>query len=177
MSVEALLERVATAIEANTAAVEKLTAGREAALAQLEKTVGAGEPAKPARGRGKKADETAAVTTETPAATTETPAETPAPAASGPTVTEEELRKAAVDYVGSVGQEKAGPNLKAIADHFGVSALAGPTGIQDGEQRAQAAYYIARYGAGLEVNFSEDYDFASDPTAEAAPAADEFNIG
>lgn len=180
MSIEAVMERLAIAVEQNNVVVEKLIAGRDAALEQLKT---AAEAPKTTRSR-KKADEPAAVV-ETPAA--ETPvAETPAATAVTAEVTDDQLRDTAQKYIGGAGEDATarqarGANLKAMLDHFGVAKLVGPEGLQDPEQKQQALFYLKRYDASIAVDFSADYDFAGDPAqggAEpAAASGDEFDIG
>jgi hypothetical protein len=62
--------------------------------------------------------------------------------------------------------------VKVLPAHFGTTKLLGAEGVQDPEQRAQAAFYIARKKLGLDVNLSADYDFAGDPGQGAAVEVD-----
>jgi hypothetical protein len=173
MSIEAALAELTEAVKANTAILEKLEAGREAAVNALE----AKADGKSTRSR-KKADETPA-----PAKEEAKPAAEKTPEAAGdtPTVSDDDLRNAATDYIKAAGDDaekrKANAaNIKAITDHFGTKTLVGETGIQDAEQRVQALFYLKRFGAGAEVNFSAEYDFSGDP-AQGAEADELAAIG
>jgi hypothetical protein len=189
MSFEALLERVAVAIERNTESVEKLCAGRDAALAQFEKVATAGEAPKPRSRKKADAEPAAGNGAAAAAETTETVAAASQPATE-PSIADDDLRNAAQAYIGGAGDDVAarqarGANLKAILDHFGVSKLVGPEGLQDPEQKQQALFYLKRYDAGITVDFAQDYDFSGDPLVggESVHAAavtadeDEFAIG
>lgn len=152
---------------ANTAILEKLEAGREAALAQLEHNAAA----KPATRTRKK---------ETPAAAEPTPA--PAATETVATVSDDDLRAAAVAYMKGAGEDATaraarGANIKAITDHFGTATLVGPTGIQEPEQKVQALFYLKRFDAGAEVNFSAEYDFSGDPSQGVTGGNDFDAIG
>lgn len=187
-TVAALTETVA----ANTVQLEALNAGREQALAQMQGAAGATGEKPATRRRSSKPDETPAPGTtpaaaETPAPATTAPATT-APATTipaAPTASEDDVRAAAGAYIGGAGtdaeaKQARAANLKTITEHFGTKTLVGPTGIETGEQRAQALFYIKRFDSGAEVNFSADYDFAGDPAqGGTAPAAggDDFDIG
>jgi len=170
MSIEEILTKLVTAVEANTAALGVLNAGRDAALAKLEDAAANGVVSKPATTRTRKAKEPEVVA---------------APAA--PVVGDDDLRAAAGAYIGSAGEDKEARqalarNLKAITDHFGTSTLVGETGLKDPDQKAQALFYIQRFGKGLTVDFGADYDFAGDPAQggsepAAAEEEDEFAIG
>lgn len=188
MSIEALLDRVATAIEANTQALQVLEAGRQASLAQLEKHAAAGGEGAPKTSRSRK-KEAEPVTGE--AAATESvasPAASPSPdpaataAAADTANIDADLTAAVTAYIaGSNGDDDKAArteNIKAIMGHFG-GKLVGPTSTLDADQKSQALFYVKRFGAGCEVNFNQDYDFSGDPAQGAAPetVADEFDIG
>lgn len=163
MALESLLERIAVALEGNTAILEKLEAGREAALAQLE-----AKADKSATRSRKKTEEPAAPETKAPATPT------------APTVSDDDLRAAATDYIKGAGDDadakKArAANIKAITDHFGTKTLVGETGVQDADARVQTMFYLKRFAAGLEVNFSAEYDFSGDPTQGGDSGADELD--
>lgn len=186
MSIETLLAELTAAttaqtaaIQANTAILEKLEAGREAAIAQLE----AKGETKATRTRRPKAEEPAAGNAsggEAASTGSQAGGVTTAAENSAPTADEALVRQLATDYIKGAGdnaeERKArASNIKLIADHFGTAALAGDNGIKDAEQRAQAVFYLKRFTAGVEVNFSAEYDFTGDPTQGAAEAGDSFD--
>lgn len=169
MSIEQALAELTSAVAANTAVLEKLEAGREAALAQLEQSA-----SKPTTRSRKKATEEAPAPAETPA-----PAATQEPAVT-PTVSDDDLRAAATAYIKGAGEnaderKTRGANIKSITDHFGTKTLVGETGVQDPEQKVQTLFYLNRFAAGLNVNFSAEYDFSGDPAQGVAVAADDFD--
>jgi hypothetical protein len=167
---EEKIAALVAAVEANTAAVEKLNAGRDVALAKLEEKVTGGE-AKPAT-RRRKAAETKA----------EEPATEPAAAAAETkgAFDDEVLRSASKNYIagGKTEDERAArhANIKTIVDHFG-GKLVGPESTLDDEQKAQALFYVKRFAAGCKVDYSQDYDFAGDPTQDGldAGSTDDFD--
>jgi hypothetical protein len=181
MSIEAAIAELTAAVNANTAILQKLEAGREAALAQLQEK---GE--KPASRSRRKPEEPAAGNAAgdaTGGSAAASPPASPSPAdagSTGPTATEDEVRQVATNYIKGAGdnaenRKARADNIKSITDHFGTAALAGDNGIKDPEQRAQAVFYLKRFDAGLEVNFSAEYDFTGDPTQGAAEAEDSFD--
>lgn len=186
MAIEALLERIAVGLEANTAVLQILNAGREASLEQLKKAGEAGEAAPARATRKKKADEAPAVTETATAPTAVPPAAAAAPV-DGLSALETELKAAVTAHIEgtTVAEEKAArvADIQAIMAHFG-GKLVGPQSTLDDDQKAQALFYVRRYAAGLPVDFSQDYDFAGDPTqgglepaGAAADAGDDFDIG
>lgn len=180
MAIETLLERIAVALEANTAVLEKLEAGREAALEQLQNKADTGTKAP--RASRKKADETPATAGNGDNASTGSQEAAATPAADEPTISDDDIRGAAGTYIGGAGdnvenRKARAANIKRITDHFGSKTLVGETGIQDAAQRAQALFYLRRFNAGCEVDFSAEYDFAGDPAqgVEAAPVDDSMD--
>lgn len=165
MAIESLLERLAVALEANTAILEKLEAGREAALEQLQSKSDAGP--KPARTSRKKAGEETPPAGNGEGASTGSQEGVVTPAVE-PTISDDDIRGAAGTYIGGAGdnvdnRKARAANIKQITDHFGTKTLVGETGIQEAAQREQALFYLRRFNAGCEVNFSAEYDFAGDP--------------
>jgi hypothetical protein len=183
MSIETALAELTAAVVANTAILEKLEAGREAALAQLEAK---GETKTTRTRKPKASDDSAgdaagnASGAEGASTGSQAGGATAAVKSTAPTADEALVRQVATDYIKGAGDNaeerkaRAG-NIKRITDHFGTAALAGDNGIKDAEQRAQAVFYLKRYDAGLEVNFSAEYDFTGDPTQGAAEAEDSFD--
>lgn len=189
MSIEQLLAENTAALRENTETVQKLIAGRDAALAKLEEKVAAGE-AKPARASRKKADAEAGnaatdAATDSPASTSPEPsAQSSAPAAA-PAI-DQTITDAVTGYLKGTEDEaerkvRTG-DITSIMSHFG-GKLVGPHSTLDADQKVQALFYVRRFAAGCEVNFSQDYDFSGDPAQGAAPAVtvegeeDEFAIG
>lgn len=184
MSIEAALaENTAAlavhtaALSANTAILEKLEAGREAAIAQLEQKAD-----KPATRSRKKADEAPAGAVAGDAAGSAAE-ETSAVAGETATVSDDDIRNAAIGYVQGTAEKPTtaeerkvrGANVKSITDHFGTKTLVGPDGINDPDQRTQALFYLGRFNAGCEVNFSAEYDFSGDPAQGAVAAEADFD--
>jgi hypothetical protein len=188
MSIETLLAELRDAVDRNTQQLQVIEAGRQASLDQLVKAQGAAaETAPKTRGR-KKAEEPAAapetgVTGEQNPAPGETPAATATTTAPTVDVTaiDNELKQATADYIGggATDDEKKArtANVVSIMDHFGTK-LVGSQSTLDADQKQQALFYVKRFAAGCTVNFSQEYDFAGDPTqGSAAPAEEEFAIG
>jgi hypothetical protein len=66
--------------------------------------------------------------------------------------------------------------VTAIGQHFGVTKPFDPTnGLADDDARKQTLFFLRRKRAGLDVNFSADYDFDADPLA-ADNVADDSDI-
>ena len=59
-------------------------------------------------------------------------------------------------------RQERGAFIKSLAENFGVGKL---TEISDGDEQKAAVWYLKRKIAGLDVNFSAENDFDSDPTA------------
>lgn len=177
MSIEAALAELTAAVVANTEALngntsilEKLEAGRAAAVSALES-----KTEKPATRTRKAKDEptagNASAGTASPVADAKTASEPVGPS-------DDDLRKAATDYIKGAGEDveernARGTNFKALLAHFGVAMLVGDTGINDADDRAKALFFLKRYAAGKPVDFSADYDFSGDPAQ--GDDADDFD--
>lgn len=151
---------------------ERLLAGQIAAIDKIDGVKSGGRA-------GKK--ETPAPVAETPVApptVAETPAAPAAPAAPAPVVTDDQIKAAAHAWMTDKSEADrlaAAKFLGEIMTSFGVGGkLTGPESKLDDEQRRQALFFIQRKAAGLEVNFSADYDFTGDPTQGAAAAGDDL---
>ena len=65
----------------------------------------------------------------------------------------------------------AAEKMNGILEHFGLTGkLTGAESKLDAEQNKRAKFFIERWTAGLEVDFTADYDFDGDPTQEVEDA-------
>lgn len=172
------------ALAANTAILERVVAGQQAALEKID----SGRPATP-RAAPKKDAAPAATTAQAAAATETAPvaAATSTPAASITTteptvaasvVTDADLKSAATAWMDGKSQDErldAVKKLNSVLEHFGLagSKITGPDSKLDDDQRKQARFFVRRWAAGLEVNFSADYDFDGEPTQGAPTEAND----
>lgn len=188
-----ILEALLAAIVADTASrdrnnelLERVVAGQAAAIEKIEAPKTPRKKAEPAAATEQQAADQAppaAETTQAAAAEQQAPVETE--------VTDEDVKNAALawmakeDPAGAADPSKkdaakrgeCAKKLMEIVASFGLGGkLTGPESQLDAEQRKQALFFIRRWSAGLEVNFSADYDFDGDPTQGAA-AAEEDPLG
>jgi hypothetical protein len=183
----AALRDQTAAIRENTAALLQLHAGREEALKQLAGVAaGGGEAPKTTRTRRTKAEDVGGASTANDSGANDasggsTAAGSPATSAAGADTStrrdvdfsEDGLKKSVGDWLQetSDGEERnrRALQVKAMLDHFGSPTVAGPKSTLDEDQRYQATFYVARFIAGLPVDFSTDYDFDADPLTQALP--------
>ena len=174
MSIEAVLEKntaqlgeVLAALQANTAMLATLNEGRAVALEQL--TAKDAEPAKPAKRKAAPKKEE------------------PAPEAGwNPDLSPDGLRAAFVPYLtgpetkdADVKAERVS-NVGAILSELGVQSINpadGKTHLEEDIDKRKAVFFVARFNAGLPVDFKADYDFDADPLTQATePAASDDDL-
>ncbi len=182
MSLEAQIAELTAAVKENTIVLKELCAGREEALAQLKATAGGDKPA--TRSRGKKAEEPAGGADEGHGTNGSAGGAQSAEVASAPTkrtvdTSDDGMRKLVSDWIASKGNDPVMTALSEILKHFGSPTIVGPKSTLTPEQRYQVTFYMARYEAGLPVDFAEAYEFDGDPLtqgamAEEAPGADDL---
>lgn len=170
---EALLEHTA-ALKENTAVLQRVVAGQQAAIEKIE-------GAKPAttRTRAPKKDDTPA-----PAPTEEQVAgDTPQSFLPGIKVGDDEGLKAHVQpwlAEATKGSPEALARvdfLKSASAHLGVEPKF-PQIAAEADRLKQFLFFFERKKAGIDVNFSAEYDFDGDPKQDAAPAAgDDSDFG
>lgn len=168
MSLEKALQEHAVALAAHGAILtrvadnqDRLIAGQTAAIERID------------AGKGGKAA-TAPKADKTPPAT-----KTVEPAvATG--VTDEQVKAAAVAWMGDKSKEQRAEASKFLGEmitHFGVGGkLTGPESKLDADQRKQAKFYIERKAAGLPVDLNAEYDFDGD-VKQGAAAVEEDPLG
>lgn len=175
-----ILEQFIAALQENTATtaknnelLERVVAGQNAAIEKIEAPKTQRKKAEPETPAAAPAAETPAQPeTKTPVATTD--------------VTDDELKAEALAWMADVDPAGAADPtkkdvakrtacadfFKAIVTNFGLNGtLTGPKAELDGEQRAQALFYIRRRRAGLPVDFNAEYDFDGDPAQGGAAAS------
>jgi len=178
MSLEAALAENTAALQALAAVQtrvadnqERLLVGQQAAIDKIE--AGKGATAAERKPRAAAAKDTAPAAAE-PAAAVE-PA---APAER--VVADDDIKAAALKWMDGKSKEEkeaAAKFLGEILAYFGTGGkLTGPDSKLDADQRKQTLFFIQRKAAGLEVNFSADYDFDG-PTDQGVEAAAEDPLG
>lgn len=173
MSLEAALETHAAALNRNSDLLAKvvdnqarLLAGQEAALAKLDTA----KPSGSSRGSTKKDDPKPPTEEKKPASET-----------ASRTISDDDLRAAGAAWMKGKSETErndAFDKMNSVLEHFGLKGtkITGPDSKLDADQRKQAWFYIQRWNAGLDVNFSADYDFDGDPKQDAAaPEAESEN--
>lgn len=131
-------------------AAEKAGSNRSTAVKAYQEEIDARE-----------AETTAAA--ETPAPKEEPKADAPKPAIDG-----EALKSAFGKWFGETDDESERAERRGFVEQI-VKKLGARISELKGDDLKKAAFYLARKRAGVEVDFSADYDFDGDPTA--APAA------
>lgn len=183
----AQLAEVLAALQGNTAIMTTLNDGRTEALAAL--TAKDAEAPKPAPRSRKKAatEETQTETTTDTASAAETGgADTEGADTEGwnPDISVDGMRAVFTGYMTSTADadEKAKrvANVQAILAELGADAInpmAGKKHIETDDDKRKALFYVARFDAGLPVNFQADYDFNADPlTQDVEPAAGDDDL-
>lgn len=174
---EALLEHTA-ALKENTEILKRVVAGQQAALDKLD---GAKASGSTGRGRGKK-EEPAAQEPEKAPEPTPTPEPETTSFLPAIKVGDDEALKAHVQpWLGAA--EKGTPEatarvdfLKDAAKELGVNPKFTELAA-DADRLKQFLFFFERKKAGLEVNFSADYDFDGDPTQGGSAPADDSDFG
>lgn len=168
--IEELSGRVAALTEILTKQVglqEAIVAGQQKAVSLMGSTAAPAADA-PKRGRPPKAAEEPKAAEPTPA-----PAKAADPEPEAVVLTQDDLKKVAMDWRNSLADDKK-PNADAffreLAAEFGVEKFMGPTGVVDPGDIKRAIFYIDRKRAGKAVDFKADYDFDGSPEQDATPA-------
>ena len=154
MSLESEISALTAAVKENSAILTQVLAGQKTVIESL--TSGGTEPGK---GKGKAAAETG----KTDTANADKGKGKGKGVANYADVISDLARNKFLNATDDTDErQERGAFIKSLAENFGVGKL---TEISDGDEQKAAVWYLKRKIAGLDVNFSAENDFDSDPTA------------
>jgi hypothetical protein len=172
MTIEALLERNAVAVEKLCELTEQLIAGRDAAIEQL-KAAGAAEKPATRTSAKKNGEATKGKANETTATSRQIDTSDAGIAAL--------VTPWMQSHTTDAERTGAAEAVQAMLQHFGSPMLTGVKSTLDETQRYQAYFFLELIIAGKAPNYSAEYDFDADPlpqVADPAPsAADALGLG